>query len=173
MADVDACRAELAAITSVRAMLAQRELRVTQRLDELCADTEGELAAHTKGSASKAGKVRKRKQACDTVPQLGEALAEGETTEAHVDAVARALSDLSTADRSRLAEQGDEIRAKAAASDEATFRDWLARKVREVRTDDGLRRLERQKAAVRAKSWLDQDCMFKLHEKFDPETGMG
>ena len=77
LADVDACRAELAAITSVRAMLAQREVRVTQRLDELSADTEGELAAHTKGSASKAARVRKRKQACDNVPQLAEALAEG------------------------------------------------------------------------------------------------
>jgi hypothetical protein len=79
LADVDACRAELVAITSVRAMLAQRELRVTQRLDELSADTEGELATHTKGTASKAGTVRRRKQAVDDVPQLGAALAEGET----------------------------------------------------------------------------------------------
>ncbi len=173
LADVDACRAELAAITSVRAMLAQRELRVTQRLDELSADTEGELAAHTKSTASRASKVRKRKQACDNVPQLAEALAEGETTEAHVDAVARALADLSAADRSRLAEHGDAIRAKAASSDESTFREWLAKKVREVRTEDGLRRLERQKAAARAKTWLDQDGMFNLHAKFDPETGIG
>ena len=173
MADVDACRAELAAITSVRAMLAQRELRVTQRLDELSADTEGELAAHTKSTASRASNVRKRKQACDDVPQLGDALAEGETTEAHVDAVARALADLSAADRASLAAHGDEIRAKAGSSDESTFRDWLARKVREVRTEDGLRRLERQKAAVRAKTWTDQDGMFNLHAKFDPETGIG
>jgi hypothetical protein len=173
LADVAACRAELVAITSVRAMLAQRELRVTQRLDELSADTEGELATHTKGTASKAGKVRRRKQACDDVPQLGEALAEGETTEAHVDAVARALADLSAADRARLAEHGDAIRAKAASSDEATFREWLTRKVREVRTEDGLKRLERQKAAARAKTWLDQDGMFNLHARFDPETGIG
>ena len=67
----------------------------------------------------------------------------------------------------------DEIRAKAGSSDESTFRDWLARKVREVRTEDGLRRLERQKAAVRANTWLDQDGMFNLHAKFDPETGIG
>ncbi|HNJ98938.1 MAG TPA: hypothetical protein PLV13_12485 [Ilumatobacteraceae bacterium] len=39
LADVDACRAELVAITSVRAMLAQRELTVARRLDDLCADT--------------------------------------------------------------------------------------------------------------------------------------
>ena len=123
MANVDACRAELAAITSVRAMLAQRELRVTQRLDELSADTEGELAAHTKSTASRADKVRKRKQACDDMPQLADALAEGETTEAHVDAVARALSDLSAADRASLAAHGDAIRAKAASSDESTFRE--------------------------------------------------
>jgi hypothetical protein len=173
LADVDACRAELAAITAVRAMLAQRELRVTQRLDELGVDTEGELAEHTKGSASKAGKVRRRKQACDDVPQLADALAGGETTEAHVDAVARALSDLSAADRARLASHGEAIRAKAASADEATFREWLARKVREVRTEDGLRRLERQKAAARAKTWLDQDGMFNLHARFDPETGIG
>jgi hypothetical protein len=171
--DVAGCRAELAAITSVRAMLAQRELRVTQRLDELSADTEGELAAHTKSTASKAGKVRRRKQACDDVPQLGLALAEGETTEAHVDAVARALADLSVADRERLAEHGEAIRAKAGELSEAAFREWLTRKVREVRTEDGLRRLERQKAAARAKSWTDADGMFNVHAKFDAETGIG
>ena len=70
--DVAACRAELAAITSVRAVLAARELRVTQRLDDLSADTEGELATHTKSTASKAGKVRRRKKTCDDVPQLGD-----------------------------------------------------------------------------------------------------
>ncbi len=173
LADVAAYRAELTAITSVRAMLAQRELRVTQRLDELCADTEGELLEHTKGTASKASKVRRRKKVCDDVPQLGAALAEGETTEAHVDAVGRALADLSVEDRARLAEFGDDIRAKAAVLAEAAFREWLASLVRRVRTDDGLRRLERQKAAARAKTWTDQDGMFNLHARFDPETGVG
>ena len=173
LADVVACRTELVAITSVRAMLAQRELRVTQRLDDLSADTEGELATHTKSSAAKAGKVRRRKKTCDDVPQLGEALAEGETTEAHVDAVGRALADLSADDQARLAEHGDEIRAKAAQLGESAFREWLARKVREVRTEDGLRRLERQKAAARAKTWTDQDGMFNMHARFDPETGIG
>ncbi len=173
LGDVAWCRAELAAITSVRAMLAQRELRVTQRLDELCADTEGELLEHTKSSASKAGKVRRRKKVCDDVPQLGDALAEGETTEAHVDAVGRALADLSADDQARLAECGDEIRAKAAELGESGFREWLASLVRRVRTDDGLRRLERQKAAARARTWTDQEGMFNVHAKFDPETGIG
>ena len=171
--DVAWCRAELAAITSVRAVLAARELRVTQRLDDLCADTEGEVAEHTKSTASKAGKVRRRKKTCDDVPQLAAALAEGETTEAHVDAVGRALADLSGEDQARLAAHGDEIRAKAAELGEFAFRAWLARKVREVRTEDGLRRLERQKAACRAKSWTDADGMFNVHAKFDPETGIG
>ncbi len=173
LGDVAWCRSELAAITSVRAMLAQRELCVTQRLDELCADTEGELLEHTKSSASKASKVRRRKKVCDDVPQLGAALAEGETTEAHVDAVGRALADLSVEDRARLAEFGDEIRAKAAVLAEAAFRDWLASLVRRVRTDDGLKRLERQKAAARARTWTDAEGMFNLHAKFDPETGVG
>ena len=173
LGDVAACRAELVAITSVRAVLAAHELRVTQRLDELSADTEGEVAEHTKSTASKAGKVRRRKKTCDDVPQLGAALAEGETTEAHVDAVGRALADLSAEDQARLASHGDEIRAKAAEMGEFAFRAWLARKVREVRTEDGLRRLERQKAACRAKSWTDQDGMFNVHAKFDPETGIG
>ncbi len=173
LADVVACRTELVAITSVRAMLAQRELRVTQRLDDLSADTEGELATHTKSSAAKAGKVRRRKKTCDDVPQLAAALAEGETTEAHVDAVGRALADLSADDQARLAEHGDDIRAKAAQLGESAFREWLARKVREVRTEDGLRRLERQKAAARATTWTDQDGMFNMHARFDPETGIG
>lgn len=55
---------------------------------------------------------------------------------------------------------------------EPAFRDWLAGLVRRVRTEDGLRKLERQKAAVRAKSWTDADGMFNVHAKFDPETGI-
>lgn len=172
LSDVAACRGELAAITSVRAMLAQRELRVTQRLDDLRADTEGELAAHTKSTASAAARVRRRKRACDDVPQLGEALAEGETTAEHVDAVARALADLSASDQARLAEHGDDIRAKATELAEPAFREWLLALVRRVRTEDGLRRLERQRAAARAKTWTDADGMFNLHAKFDPETGI-
>ena len=171
--DVAACRAELAAITSVRAMLARRELRVTQRLDELRADTEGELITHTKSTASKASRTRRRKDAADAVPQLAAALGEGETTEAHVDAVARALADLSADDQARLAAHGDEIRAKAGVLGEAAFREWLAGLVRRVRTDDARRRLEQQKKASRARSWTDAEGMFNLHAKFDPETGIG
>lgn len=169
--NIAACRAELSRATSVIAIVNARIASITHRLDQLQADTEGELAAGTKSSAAAATKARRRSEAGEKVPELGDALANGDTTTGHVDLVAKALASLSPADQQRLATHGDDIRAKASQLDEPSFRRWLEALVRRVRTDDAVRRLERQKGMCRARWWTDHDGMVNLAARFDPESG--
>lgn len=172
LADLAACRRELADIGSVRAVLARREMEVLRRLRHLGADFEGEHTTATKSSAKASAKARRRSEAGEAIPQLDEALAEGETTAEHIDVVADALAGLSGEDRQRLAGHGDDIRAKAAELTEPEFRRWFALLVRRVRQDDAATRLARQKAACRASWWQDNEGMWNLRGRFDPETGL-
>lgn len=171
LGDLVACRRELADLASVRAMLARREMEVLRRLRHLGADGEGEHAQASKGTSRASSKARRRSDAGEQIPQLDDALAEGETTAEHVDVVADALAGMSPEDRVRLAGHGDEIRARAGELTESEFRRWLAMLVRRVRRDDAVARLARQKQACRAKWWLDHEGMWNLLGRFDPETG--
>lgn len=171
LADLAACRRELADIGAVRSLLARREMEVMRRLGTLGADSEGEHSQATRSSSKSSSKAKRRSDAGEAVPQLDDALAEGATTPEHVDAVAEALAGLSADDRARVAERGDEIRAKAAELSEGQFRRWLSILVRRLRRDDAAARLARQKAANRASWWLDHEGMWNLRGRFDPETG--
>ncbi|MDO9176659.1 MAG: DUF222 domain-containing protein, partial [Actinomycetota bacterium] len=51
------------------------------------------------------------------------------------------------------------------------FRRTVEQVVRQVRADDGLAKLERQRRATRARWWLDGDGMWNLVGRFDPATG--
>jgi len=161
----------LAEIAMVQSILSGLELRVLRAMREFSADAEGEHARATNSSSRKSAKARKRADAAEAIPQLDEALSEGETTAEHVDVVADVLAGLSPADRARVAGIGDEIRVKAAQVGEGEFRRWLHTKVRRLRQDDAVARLARQKQACRASWWLDQQGMWNLRGRFDPETG--
>ena len=171
LADLAACRRELADLGSVRAVLARREMEVLRRLRHLGADGEGEHAQSTRSSSKASAKAQRRSDAGEAIPQLDEALAEGETTAEHVDVVADVLASLSATDRARVAGHGDEIRAKAGQVGEFEFRRWLQQLVRRLRHDDAVTRLARQKAACRASWWLDQEGMWNFRGRWDPETG--
>ena len=66
LADIDACRTELAAVRTMRGLLDAREMKVCARLDELASERpsifpEDEVARASKTSQSKASRVRDRK----------------------------------------------------------------------------------------------------------------
>ncbi|MDO8391455.1 MAG: DUF222 domain-containing protein [Actinomycetota bacterium] len=169
--DLAACRRELADLAMVQSILASLELRVLRAMREFSTDAEGEHAQATRSSSKKSAKAKRRADAAEAIPQLDEALADGATTAEHVDVVAEVLAGLSAADRVRLAGHGDEIRVKAAQLGEGEFRRWLQMMVRRLRQDDAVARLARQKQACRASWWLDQEGMWNLRGRFDPETG--
>ena len=169
--DLASCRRELAEIAMVQSILSGLELRVLRAMREFSADAEGEHARATNSSSRKSARAKRRSDAAEAIPQLDEALSEGETTAEHVDVVADVLAGLSPADRARVAGIGDEIRVKAAQVGEGEFRRWLQAKVRQLRQDDAVARLARQKEACRASWWLDQQGMWNMRGRFDPETG--
>lgn len=171
LADLAACRRELADIGAVRSLLARHEMDVMRRLKALGADSEGEHAQAMRSSSKASSKAKRRADAGDAIPQLDAALADGATTPEHVDVVAEALAGLSADDWARVAAHGDDIRAKAGELNEAEFRRWVSILVRRLRRDDAVARLARQKAANRASCWLDHEGMWNLRGRFDPETG--
>ena len=83
----------------VRGLSDAREVEVLTRLDQLTVDgaaifPEDELAKAAKSSLTKGVKIRHRKEACDHVPELGAALADGSTTGHRVDVLANATAGL-------------------------------------------------------------------------------
>jgi Domain of unknown function (DUF222) len=176
LADVGACRRELEHIRSGRGLLDARELEVFARLDELTAVVpsifpEDEVAKAAKSSLAKGSKVRQRKQACDDVPELGAALANGDTTGERVDTLARALAGLKPDELDEVAQQGAVIAAAAVHSSDRHYRETIERIVGRARDDDGLDRLAQQRTAARLRWWSGADGMWNLAGKFDPVRG--
>ena len=174
--DVATCRAELVAIGVVRGLLDAREVEVVRRLDELAeADStlfpQGVVADASKSSLMAAERLRDRAGTCDAIPELGDALAAGDTTGDRVDIVAKATADLTKSERARVAAQGAKLAKAAAEQTAGAFRKTVDHVVRQVRTDDGLARLQRQTRMARLKWFTDGDGMWCLSGRFDPATG--
>jgi hypothetical protein len=174
--DAAACRSELQHIRSGRGLLDAREVAVLARLDELAADSpsmlpEDELAKASKTSLGKAGRVRNRKKACDDIPELADALANGDTTGDRVDTFARAASGLTPEELDKVAAHGAQLAAAAANASDREFRQTIERIVARARHDDGLDRLARQRAATRLRWWTGPDGMWNLNGSFDPVRG--
>jgi hypothetical protein len=175
LTDVAVCRAELAAVRSARGLIDARELEITRRLDEL-AETEpilpeDELAKASKSSASRAGRVRSRKKAADDVPELGDALGQGDTTGERLELVGRALEGLSPSEQAKVKARGAELARAAANASDREFRQLLDRIVAAAREDDGLERLARQRRATRLRWWTGADGMWNIAGSFDPASG--
>jgi hypothetical protein len=60
----------------------------------------------------------------------------------------------------------------AARSTPAELQKALIAEVDQLRADDGMARLTRQRRATRLRTWIDDDGMWCLHGRFDPETGL-
>ncbi len=176
LVDVVACRRELEQIRCGRGLLDAREVEVLGRLDELTADAptmmpEDEVAKAAKSSLAAAGKVRTRRKACAAVPELGDALANGDVTGDRVDAFAKAASGLTSQELARVARQGSLIAASAANLSDREFRQTLERVVGSARNDDGRDLLARQRRATRLRWWHGRDGMWNLSGSFDPVRG--
>ena len=176
LTDLDACRLELDCIRVARGVLDARELEVLARLDEIAEAQpsvfpEDELAKAAKSNLNKSTKVRKRKKACDDVPELAEALANGDTTSDRVDTFANATNGLTPDEMANVAEHGDLIAAAAANATERQYRDTIERIIGRARNDDGLDQLARQRRATRLRWWTGSDGMWNLAGTFDPVRG--
>ncbi len=176
LSDIASCRAELVAVGVARGLLDSRELEIVRRLEEL-AETDYSLfpdaavADASKTSIGSATRLRDRAGACDAIPELGNALAAGTTTGDRVDIVVRATVGLSDGERALLATQGPRLALAASNQTASAFRKTVEHVVRQVRSDDGLARLEQQTRMARLKWFTDGDGMWCLQGRFDPASG--
>ena len=177
LVDVDACRCELAHIRVGRGLLDAREVAVLGRLDELTVEVpslfpDDEVATASKTSLARASKVRSRKKACADVPELADALANGDTTGDRVDTFAKASAGLQPDELSKVARQGASIAAAAAHATERQYRETIERIIGRARDDDGLDRLDRQRRSTRLRWWTGSDGMWNIAGTFDPIRGL-
>jgi hypothetical protein len=162
----------------VRARLDRFDIAVAARLAELSSETqvmfpERDVADATRVSLTEASRHFERAKTIEAVPELGQVLDAGQASAGHVDVVTRAMHDLNAVDRQRLAERGDALATAAARQSRDEFAKTVRRHVRQLASGDGVERLERQRRAVRMRTWIDRDTgMWCVRGEFDPERGL-
>jgi hypothetical protein len=178
VADQAVVGAVLADVRRVRGWLDSVEVAAAARLVELATESpavfpEQIVATTGRMPLAQATPGFTRAKVTDAIPQLGLALAAGDTSGAHVDVVSRAMRDLNSQQRARLGERGDVLARAASELPRDDFAKVVRAEVRQIHSDDGIAKLERQKRATRLRSWIDRDTgMWCLHGEFDPESGL-
>jgi uncharacterized protein DUF222 len=162
----------------VRGWLDVCEGRLARRLGEIAEKDmtmlpEADIAAASKSTHAEASKATKRAKTLGEVPQLEAALAAGEVSAEHVDAVTRATRRLKPEDRDKLTGDGDRLAAEAARSTPEEFESHLKSEIARIDSREGGERLLRQKRAIRLRSWTDRESgMVIVRVELDPETGL-
>lgn len=158
-------------IRSLRAWLDSLQSRLVAMMSELkSVMPEVELIRESGLSTSDVRKVMARTETIGSVPVFGEALAEGNVTSAHVDALSAGLKILGE-QSDKLIERAPEllVTAQTMTADEFTK---LVRRTAQTLTDDGgVSRFEKQRRQTFLRHWVDADGMTNLFGKFDPERG--
>ena len=153
------------------------EVACVRRLEVLAAGSPGLFLEHvaakaTRSSLRRAARTARRASTADAVAEVGAALAAGQISGEHVDAVTAGLEGLQPAQRALLAGHGATLAALAGQLTPDEFRRQVTKLVHQVQADDGVAKLQRQQRAVRLRAWVDkQSGMTRLSGEFDPETG--
>jgi len=131
---------------------------------------EVELIRESGLSTSDVRKVMARTETIGSVPVFGEALAEGNVTSAHVDALSNGLKILGEQSE-RLVERAPELLATAQTMTADEFTKFVRRTAQTLADDGGVSRFEKQRRQTFLRHWIDADGMTNLFGKFDPERG--
>lgn len=103
---------------------------------------------------------------------LRDSLDRGAISGDHLDAVTAAIRDLTAEQIELLRDVESEIVRAAEGNEPHAFERAMRAIVTRVCRDDGLRRLQRQRAATGLKAWWSHDDgMLHVHGKYDPERG--
>ena len=131
---------------------------------------EVELIRESGLSTSDVRKVITRTETIGSVPVFGEALAEGNVTSAHVDALSNGLKILGEQSE-RLVERAPELLATAQTMTADEFTKFVRRTAQALTDDGGVSRFEKQRRQTFIRHWVDAEGMTNLFGKFDPERG--
>ena len=180
--DVDVCDAPgLAAATTMwrrlQGFLDVRATSMARRAAGLHAEgdsgsPEELLATAGRMGTREAGRVVRRAETLDDAPAMGDALAAGEITAAHTDALVNAVAKLDESTRAELVARDRELARAASRMSPERFASHCRRVARQVAGDDGLSVMERQRRETSLRRWIDESTgMYRLEGRFDPETG--
>ncbi|MEY2958882.1 MAG: hypothetical protein RLZZ01_1450 [Actinomycetota bacterium] len=163
----------LRAVTQLQSWLSASNAALTRTLGSFEAFPDPTITNCTRGSGRDTARDTARAATLDAAPALAAALDQATITAGHVDEVTRAAKQLDGDQRQTLLDrvQGPLLDIAAVA----TVDDWrkrLAREVRNIRHDDGMDRLERQRRATRLRTWTDSDGMWCISARFDPVTAL-
>ena len=151
------------AAARLRAWLDGRDVALATQVEQIASYPEKVLADAARTTLKDAERTVKRAQTTRVLPRLGEALADGVVSGAHVDVAGRALAQLEERQRDALIDKADWLVGMAERSTPDDFRMAVAAEVRRIQADDGMARLERQRRATRLRTWVDhRDGMWCL-----------
>jgi hypothetical protein len=171
-APADLVRDGLVAVRQIEAWCAAQHAGLVTQLRSVDSFPEKTIADAAKTSLGQAAKTTERSALLDTTPSLASALGDGAITAAHIDAVTRTSKRLDGAMRTRLIQRADALAAVAAAATVDQFAKRLELEARRLEADDGSERLDRQRRAARARTWVDPEGMWNLSARLDPLTGV-
>ncbi|MDQ3738127.1 MAG: HNH endonuclease [Actinomycetota bacterium] len=161
----------------VRSFLDTVDVQVARRSDQLCDQGHGDPAPIVLGdggrrSAREARAAAKRAKVCDQLPALEAALADGEVTAAHVDAVAQLAEGLDEHGSERLGQLAEALVADATRQPISTFERGCRELKDQLSVDEAVDRFERQRANTKVRKWINATTgMYHLHAELDPESG--
>jgi hypothetical protein len=172
-ADLASVRRALVAVREVTSWAAAQQSGLIAQLSTLEACPELSIADAAMISTAAASRAKERSETLVRTPALTAHLERGAIVPGHADAVTRTAKQLDTVEERReLFERADRLADTAAAMTVEEFARRIRREADQIRRDDGMVRFERQKRAVRLRTWTDDEGMWNLAARFDPVLGL-
>lgn len=165
--------AAVAACTRLTSWCDAQLMAAAQALEKLGAVPESVIAEAARSNLRDSERVVKRASTANSAPAFGGALAKGAIAAGHLDQLGVSLCRLDGAQQAKLLADGARLLliAKNCTPDE--FGRTLRAEERRPATDDGMSRLERQRAAVRLQSRTDINSGMNIFTlTVDPVTGV-
>lgn len=162
---------------TLKSFTAWIDVRVTRRGNELSTNglTDDGYAtiAKANGSGRDAKAAVERDRACETVPQLGDALAAGEVSGEHLDVLAKHTKHLTPEERADVSQRADDLLKSATSGSAWSFDRYAKTLVNDIRErhrpNSDADELEQQRQRSDVKRWTEQSTGMKCTlVKLDP-----
>ena len=171
-ADWGLLQAAVEDLRRLKAWVDGREVVVARAVAAVSSWPEKSLAEAGRTSLRHSEQILGRAETAVQIPGLGSSLEAGRVSGEHVDVVTRALRQVEPAVRARLVEAVAGLVPIAEQSTADEFARAVRVEARRLERDgDGLRRLERQRRAIRLNSWIEHATgMGRWSATWDPAT---